>query len=59
MRTFNSIQIIVILMAMPTLLNLCKSASFAGAGALFWVGLLGTGALGILATFLVRNGMGK
>lgn len=57
MKTFNAIQIVVLLMAMPTLLSLLRAATFAGAGALFWVVLLGTIGLSLLAAYLVRAGM--
>lgn len=59
MRTFNAIQMVILLMAAPTLLHLCSKASFAGAGALFWVGIIGTVGLAILTTFLIRFGMDK
>lgn len=57
MKTFNAIQIVVLLMASPTLLSLCYKATFIGAGALFWVGIIGTIALFLLAAYLVRVGM--
>lgn len=57
MKLFNSIQIVVLLMLAPTLLSLCYKAAFIGAGAVFWVGLLGTVGLFFLATYLVRAGM--
>ncbi len=57
MKTFNAIQIIILLMAAPSLLSLCSAATFAGASALFWVGIIGTIGVAGLAIFLVRSGM--
>lgn len=57
MKTFNAIQIVIILMAMPTLLSLLRAATFVGAGPLFWVAMLGTIGLSLLTAYLVRAGM--
>jgi len=57
MKTFNAIQIVIILMAAPSLLNLLDKAEFSGASALYWVGVIGAVGLSILATVLIRMGM--
>lgn len=59
MKTFNAIQIVVLLMLGPSLLQLCKTSTFTGAPAVFWGGLIGFLALAVLATALIRIGMGK
>jgi hypothetical protein len=57
MKTFNAIQMVVLLALAPTLLTLVHTAGFVGAGAVFWTGLVGSVGLFIWTTFLVRAGM--
>ena len=57
MKIFNSIQIVILLMLAPTLLSWCHNATFAGAQAMFWTGLIGTAALAIVTMALVHEGM--
>jgi len=57
MKTFNAIQMTILLMASPTLLSMCANATFFGASALFWAGLAGTLALAAWTTILVRLGI--
>lgn len=59
MKTFNAIQIVILLMLAPILLQLCFGAAFAGAKVVFWVGSLGTAALAIYTIACVRSGMGN
>ena len=52
MYIFNSIQIVILLMASPSLLSWVSAATFTGATALFWVGIIGTI---ILALFVITT----
>lgn len=47
MKVFNAIQMVILLMASPTILTLLWNASFSGARALFWTVGVGTLALAI------------
>lgn len=57
MKTFNALQMVILLMGSPTLLSWLSSATFTGATALFWVGIIGTAALAIWNTILIRVGI--
>ena len=57
MKLFNAIQIVVLLMISPTLLTMARTATFSGAGALFWGALIGVIALAITSIVLVYSGM--
>jgi len=57
MKTFNAIQMIILLMASPSLLSLCYNATFPGARAVFYVCAIGTIALAIWNIVLVRMGI--
>ncbi len=59
MRAFNAIQIVALLMASPTLLAMCKASTFAGASALFWLGLIVTVALFVWTVILVLTSLDR
>lgn len=55
MPIFNAIQMVMLLMASPILLSLAAKATFVGAGAVFWVGLVGTIILALLVMGMVAS----
>lgn len=57
MKAFNAIQIVLLLLASPTLLSLCWKATFVGSLALFWIGAVGALILTIWVIALVHEGL--
>lgn len=57
MKVFNTLQMVVLLMASPTLLGLLYKATFVGAGPLFSVGVCGAVMLTGWVSYLVHEGL--
>lgn len=59
MKIFNAIQMLALLILSPTLLSLCHSGEFPGAGVLFWGGLIVSLILFVWVIILICMGLDK
>jgi hypothetical protein len=59
MKLFNSIQIVSLLVASPTLLSLGRNATFPGATGVFYLGCLVSAVLFIWTTAMVYTSIEK